>query len=200
MWKMLQGNDFWHSYIIQDFLTSFVSLYYLPWAHTFQHSSPWSHLPSSLLRSSPTPSPIELCLWHKDFCFSCMNNSDKPDPGSDSCLSDYIYTLSRVLWIYYSLHDIYRASLMAQWVKNPPAMQETHVWPLGCEVPLEEEMATHSSILAWKIPQTLDPDELQSMGSQGVRHDWATKPVCMPWHLLKLSLHILQSPRNKPPA
>ena len=83
---------------------------------TFQNSSPWSLLLSSLLHSSPTPSPTELCLWHKD--------SDKPDPGSDSCLSDYIYTLNRVIWIYSSLHDIYRVSLMAQWVKNPPEMQD----------------------------------------------------------------------------
>ena len=53
---------------------------------------------------------------------------------------------------------------MVQWVKNPPAMQETWVWSLGQEDPLEKEMATHSSILAWKIPQTGGPGGLQSMG------------------------------------
>ena len=54
-------------------------------------------------------------------------------------------------------------------VKNPPAMQETQVQSLGQEDPLEEEMATHSSILAWRIPWTEEPGRLQSMGSQRVR-------------------------------
>ena len=56
-------------------------------------------------------------------------------------------------------------------VKNPPAMWETWVRSLGREDPLEEGMATHSSILAWRIPQTEEPGGLQSMGSQRVRHD-----------------------------
>ena len=53
---------------------------------------------------------------------------------------------------------------MTQWVKNPPAMQETPVRSLGWEDPLEEEMATYSSILAWKIPWTEEPRGLQSWG------------------------------------
>ena len=64
-----------------------------------------------------------------------------------------------------------RASLVAQTIKNPPAMQETPVKSLGQEDPLENEVATHSSILAWRIPQTEEPDRLQSMGSQRVGHD-----------------------------
>ena len=63
-------------------------------------------------------------------------------------------------------------------VKNPPAMQETQEtqFPsLGEEGPLEEEMAAHSSILAWGIPWTVEPDGLQSMGLQMVRHNLATK-------------------------
>ena len=52
-------------------------------------------------------------------------------------------------------------------------IQEMQVQSLGQEDPLEKEMATHSSILAWKIPWTEDPDGLQSMGSQRVRHNWA---------------------------
>ena len=59
-------------------------------------------------------------------------------------------------------------------VKLLPAMQETQVWSLGWEDPLEKEMATHSSTLAWKIPWTEEPGRLQSMGSQRVGHDWAT--------------------------
>ena len=58
------------------------------------------------------------------------------------------------------------ASLVAQLVKNLPAMQETPVRSLGWEHPLEEEMETHSSILAWEIPWTVEPGGLQSMGSQ----------------------------------
>ena len=60
-------------------------------------------------------------------------------------------------------------------VKNLPAMQETQVPSLGWEDPLEEEMATHSSIFAWKIPWTVEPGGLQSMGHKRVRHDLVTK-------------------------
>ena len=63
------------------------------------------------------------------------------------------------------------ASLGAQTVKNPPAMQETGVRSLGWEDPLEEEVATHSNVLAWRIPPTEEPGGLQSMGLQRVRHD-----------------------------
>ena len=62
------------------------------------------------------------------------------------------------------------ASLVAQMVKNLPAMQETHVRSLGQEEPLEKGMATHSNILALRIPWTGEPGGLQSMGSQRVRH------------------------------
>ena len=58
------------------------------------------------------------------------------------------------------------ASLVAQSVKNLPAMQETQVQSLGWKDPLEKEMATHSSILFWRIPWTEEPYGLQSMGSQ----------------------------------
>ena len=67
--------------------------------------------------------------------------------------------------------DIYWASLVAQMVKNPPAMHETWVQSLGWEDPLEKEMATHSSILAWRIPWAEKPGGLQSMGSQRVGHN-----------------------------
>ena len=63
------------------------------------------------------------------------------------------------------------ASLVAQTVKNLPAMRKTRVRSLGQEDPLEKEMATHSSILAWRIPWTEQPHGLQSMGSQRVGHD-----------------------------
>ena len=66
-----------------------------------------------------------------------------------------------------------RASLVAQMVKNLPAMRETWVWFLGWEDPLEKEMTTHSSILAWEILWTEEPGGLQPVGSQEVEHDWA---------------------------
>ena len=56
--------------------------------------------------------------------------------------------------------------------------QESQVWSLGWEDPLEQETATPASFLAWKIPWTEDPGGLQSVGSQGVRHDWADKREC----------------------
>ena len=70
-----------------------------------------------------------------------------------------------------TLTSRYGASLIAQLVKNPPAMQETPVRFLGQENPLEKEMAAHSSILAWKVPWRQEPGRLQSMGLQRVGHN-----------------------------
>ena len=64
-----------------------------------------------------------------------------------------------------------KTSLVAQTVKNLPAMWETWVRYLGWKDPLEEEMAIHSSILAWRIPWTEEPGELQSMGVPRVGHN-----------------------------
>ena len=81
------------------------------------------------------------------------------------------------------------ASLVAQTVKCLPAMLEPWVWSLSREDPLEKEMATHSSILAWEIPWTEKPGRLQAMGFQRVRHDLVTKQhigfglSCFCWHL-----------------
>ena len=72
------------------------------------------------------------------------------------------YILFQIFW---------GTSLVAQTVKHLPAMRETWVQSLGQEDPLEKEMVTHSSILAWRIPWTEEPDRLQSTGSQRVRHD-----------------------------
>ena len=67
-----------------------------------------------------------------------------------------------------------RASLVAQLVKNLPAMLETWVQSLGWENPLENEMETHSSILAWRIPWTEEPDGLKFSGLERVRHGCET--------------------------
>ena len=69
-------------------------------------------------------------------------------------------------------------SLVAQEVKSLPAIQETWVWSaLGREDPLKKGMATHSSLLAWRIPWTEEPGWLPSVGSQRVRYDWVTNIV-----------------------
>ena len=65
--------------------------------------------------------------------------------------------------------------LVAQMAKNLPAMQETWAQSRGWGNPLEEGMATHSSILAWRVPWTEEPGGLQSVGLQRVGHDWAAK-------------------------
>ena len=71
------------------------------------------------------------------------------------------------------------APLVAQLVKTPPAMWETLVQSLDWKDPLEEGMATHSSILAWRIPWTEAPGGIETTGSQRVGHDWVTKlTVC----------------------
>ena len=75
-----------------------------------------------------------------------------------------------LLYIYIKLYRGFGASLVAQMVKNLPALQKTWLWSLGREDSLEEEMATHSSVLAWRIPWT-EAGRLPSMGFQPVGHN-----------------------------
>ena len=75
---------------------------------------------------------------------------------------------------YMQLCGRHKAFPVAQMIKNLPAMQENWVRSLGQEDPLEKEVATHSSILAWRVPWTEERGGLPSMGSQRVRRDWAT--------------------------
>ena len=79
-------------------------------------------------------------------------------------------------------------SLLAQKVKNLPTMQETWVRSLGREDPLKKGMAPHSSILDWRILWTEEPGELQSMGSQRVRHNWSVNTLS--WPLTLSSTHL----------
>ena len=71
-----------------------------------------------------------------------------------------------ILYLFISILNSDKASLIAQLENHLPAIQETQVRFLGREDPLEKEMVTHSSILAWRIPWTEEPGRLQSMGSQ----------------------------------
>ena len=103
-------------------------------------------------------------------------------------LSSYLKTRLRLLktmsltirlWLPFCFCLVKRwVSPVTHLVKNLPAIQETKetpVWSLGQEDPPKEEMATHSSILAWKTPWTEEPGRLQSMGLERVRHHWETK-------------------------
>ena len=85
-----------------------------------------------------------------------------------------------------------RSSLVAQTVKSLLAVQETRVRSLGWEDPMEKEMATHSSILAWKIPWMEEFGRLQSMGSQRVRHDWATSLFTLMTTDIQLFMYLLE--------
>ena len=90
-----------------------------------------------------------------------FHHTEMPQMLKHPLLFDDFMSLLTTLW----------ASLVAQLVKNSPAMQETWVRSLGREDPLEKKMATHSSILIWRILWTDESGGLQSMGSQRVRHD-----------------------------
>ena len=91
-------------------------------------------------------------------------------PGLGRCPGEGIGYLLQYSW----------AALVAQLVKNLPAMWETWVWSLGWEDPLEKGKAAHSRIFTWRIPWTEEPGGLQSMELQRVRDDWA--PNTVPFH------------------
>ena len=78
------------------------------------------------------------------------------------------------------------ASLVAQAVNNLHAMQDTQVWSLGWEDPLEKGMPTHSSIHAWEIPGMEGSGGLWSLGLRRVRHDWATNTLTLTFHILSV--------------
>ena len=144
-------------------------------------------------------------MFHNCSCveengFQSKNNSMKLGecPKSDDCKRKfYIYIVVQILtlfsaalgstsnimlifkWVWLLKRGL--ASLVSQRVKHLPAVQETWVRSLGWEDPLEKKMATHSSILAWRIPWTEEPGGLQSMGSQRVGDDWATSLMYISW-------------------
>ena len=106
--------------------------------------------------------------------WQCTSVSGLPTPMTQSSWL--------LVWLFWNLrphsmlfwkHPLHVASLVAQRLKSLPAMWETRVRSLGREDPPEKEMATHSSILAWRIPWREEPGSLQSTGLQRVRHDWA---------------------------
>ena len=109
-------------------------------------------------------------LFKRSLCYNCLLSLIQV------LLISYLMIWQNPLTIFYLVVPIlvFSASIVAQLVKNLPAMQETPVQFLGWEDPLEKGMATHFSILAWRIPRTEEPGRLQFMGSQRIRHDWTT--------------------------
>ena len=96
---------------------------------------------------------------------------EETDQASEPDMAGMLHLSNWELKTQFNNYDKFRVSLVAQMVNSLPAMQETWVQSLGWEDPLENEMVTHSRILAWEISWTEEPGGLQSMGSQTVGHD-----------------------------
>ena len=131
---------------------------------------------------------VDSDLFHHTQDFKSSHTS--PVSGGDNMAFTYRLEEYKMICSHLNPH---RASLVAQIVKNLPAMWEIWVWSLGREDPLEKDMATHSSTLAWKIPWTEDPSRLESMGLQRVGHDWATN-ILIP---TTLNLSVLENLKNR---
>ena len=131
------------------------------------NSGDTSSIPGSGSSPGELPSPVFLGFpGGSDGKESACNARDHGSiPGSGSSPGEGIGYPCQYSW----------ASLVAQLVKDLPAMRETWVWSLGWEDPLEKGMATHSNILACRIPWTEERDRLQSMGLQRVGHKEVTK-------------------------
>ena len=155
--------------------------------HFPRQSTPHTILPGSL-----DPGYGGLIYISMSLCFSVTSIPTVRNQAPTIChlsvhctFPDYINSGFRI--------DSYYTSLAAQLVKNSPAMWETWVWSLGWEDPLEEGKTTHSSILTWRVPWTI-----QSKGLQRVGHDWVTftfkiwkglhktKPTAYVWSILPL--------------
>ena len=113
-------------------------------------------------------------MWHGSF-FREIYKSHQRDNLLVKRLETNVSCLCSNTYVHLVLvHQLSHLSLGGSVVNSLPAVQETLVQSLGREDPLEKGMATHFSILAWRIPWTEEPSELQSMGLQRVRHDWVT--------------------------
>ena len=124
-----------------------------------------------------------LSVWDKYLClrgllWGMKESSVKCLNGYKAFGRRYVHNKWSLSWFCCVFIDVYsrrRSFPGVSVVKDPPVVQETQIHSLGQEDPLEKGMVTHSSILAWEIPWTQEPGGLQSMGSQRVRHSWATR-------------------------
>ena len=176
------------------------------------HSREWVNPQDSEVpnRSRCYPKPVHLLpdrQWEKGLLLSTSTTNHHSIDITSKCpwVHAFLFILASIVqggqWktsffflsFYYLLLVVLgRASLVAQMVKRLPAMWETRVWSLCWEDLLEKEMATHSSILAWRIPRMEEHGRLQSMGSQRVGHDWATSiSLCARSSLLSMDFSLL---------
>ena len=131
---------------VQLFETLWTVTHQAPRSMGFSRQEYWSRLPW------PSPGDLPNQGWNQGLLHWQAGSLHYHHPGSPT----------------------YNTSLAARMVKHLPTMRETWVQSLGWEDLLEKEMATHSSLFAWKTPRTEEPGRLQSMGSQRVGHDWTT--------------------------
>ena len=131
----------------------------------FSTNPPWCSMLVDAVHSEATS-----CLWLSSWCYLSQ-----------------VYAWASVLTS--SPSPVIKVFPCGSVVQNPPAMPETHLQSLSWEDHLKEEMATHSSFLAWRISRTEEPGSLQSLGSQRVRCDWetahTTHPMTRVWYLTK---------------
>ena len=130
---------------------------FLPWSKCLLIS--WLQSPSAVLLEPPKIKSLTVSTVSPSICHKVM--------GPDAMIF--------VSWMFIIRCRKNESFPGVSVVKNPPAIQETLVWSLGPKDPLEKKMATHSSILAWKIPWTEEPGVLQSIGMQRVRHNLETE-------------------------
>ena len=123
-------------------------------------------------------------IWELGFSGSSAGKESACNAGDPGLISGSERSTREAIG--YSLQYSW-TSLVAQRVKNPPAMRETWVWSLGLEDPLEEGMATHSTILAWRIPMDRGAWQATVHGVKRVGHDWAIK--CHRAHVHTMIVH-----------
>ena len=133
-------------------------------SHRHHHAHWWGHRGSRPVLLVPTL-PVRLVCRLPLLVMKCDNQLKYY--FAKTTLQEILERLKNVFF------NCLETSLVTEMVKNLPAKQETWVWSLGQEDSLKKGMATHSSVLAWKIPWTEESDRLQSMGSQRVRNDWS---------------------------
>ena len=168
------------------------------WSHTV-----WSLLRLAWIRSLGCEDPLEkgksthssILTWRIPWIIQSMGSKRVGQDWATSTFTFAFFHLQKML-----LKGPFWASLVAQRLKHLPAVQETRVWSLGQEDPLEDEMATHSSILAWRIPWTEELGRLQSMWSQRVGHDWAIWLSLLwlykIWYLVSLAMNTIPFSRH----
>ena len=121
-------------------------------------------------RISDTSPRMSTNSWSRMCCKSLSRAMNVPVRPTPALKKRFQYHVTNRLPFY----TVRRVTLVAQRLKRLPAIQETRVQSLRWEDPLAKEMATHSSILAWRIPWTEEPGGLKSKGLQRVRHNWTT--------------------------